>query len=145
MSEHCPQDGGFIGDAGCTHPNHRHSELVRGLLAAKPHPIPPRDCDAALREGFYVSTAFNTRVGFGPHLDAHIRHHSAADQNRRKANLLYAIATVKGGKRGPNPKGGPGSFAYARNIDGKRFLVLTDEHGNVEDVFNIIPPGRSRK
>ena len=93
MSGHCPQDGGFIGDAGCTHPNHRHSELVKGLLADKPHPISPHDCDAALREGFYVNTAFNTRVGFGPHLDEHIRYHSIADQNRRKANLLYAIAT----------------------------------------------------
>ena len=33
MSEHCPQDGGFIGDAGCTHPNHQHSELVKGIMS----------------------------------------------------------------------------------------------------------------
>ena len=33
MSEHCPQDGGFIGDAGCTHPNRQHSELVKGIIA----------------------------------------------------------------------------------------------------------------
>ena len=145
MSDHCKQDGGFIGDAGCTHPNHQHSELVKGLLASKAHPISPADCEAALREGFYVNTAFNTRVGFGAQLMEHIKHHSKADQNRRKVNLLYAVATVKSGKRGPNPKGGPGSFAYARNIDGKRFLVLTDEHGNVEDVFDIIPRGARRR
>lgn len=34
MSERCPQDGGFVGECGCTHPNHEHSELVKGLLAA---------------------------------------------------------------------------------------------------------------
>ena len=145
MTGHSPQDGGFIGDAGCTHPNHQHSELVKSLLAAKPRPISPAECEAALREGFYVNTAFNTRVGFGAQLMEHIDHHNPADQRRRKINLLYAVATVKGGKRGRNPKGGPGSFAYARNIDGRGFLVLTDAHGNVEDVFDIIPRGRRRK
>ena len=142
MSEHCPQDGGFIGDAGCTHPNHQHSELVKRLLGSKPRSISPADCDAALKEGFYVNSAFNTRVGFGKQFAEHIKHHNRQDQIRRKANLLYAVATVKGGVRGPNPKGGPGSFAYARNIDGRRFLVLTDEHGAVEDAFDIIPGGR---
>ena len=142
MSDHCPQDGGFIGDAGCTHPNHQHSELVKGLLASKPKTISPRDCDIALAEGFYVNSAFNTRVGFGKKLAIHIDHHNQNDRIRRKVNLLYAVATVKGGKRGPNPKGGQGSFAYARNIDGRRFLVLTDDHGIVEDVFDIIPGRR---
>ena len=147
MSEHCPQDGGFIGDAGCTHPNHQHSDLVKGLLAAakSPRPISPHECDAALREGFYVNTATGQRVGFGHHLDEHIKHHGMRDQRRRKVNLLYAIATVKGGKRGANPQGGPGSFAYARNFGNKKFLVLTDDRGNVEDVFDIIPPGRRMK
>ncbi len=82
MSGRCPQDGGFIGDAGCSHPNHGHSELVRGLLASKPRAISPREADAALREG---------------------------------------------------------SFAYARDFGDFKMLVLTDEHGNVEDTFDIIP------
>lgn len=69
----------------------------------------------------------------------HIRHHSQADQRRRKISLLYAVATVKGGKRGKNPKGGEGSFAYARDFGDFKMLVLTDEHGNVEDTFDIIP------
>ena len=45
----------------------------------------------------------------------------------------------------PNPKGGPGSFAYERNFDGMKFRVLTDANGNVEDAFDVIPPGRSGK
>ena len=142
MSDHCPKDGGFIGDAGCTHPNHEHSEQLKRLLSGKPRTISPRECDAALAEGFYVNTAYNTRVGFGAQLAEHINHHGHRDRIRRKVNLLYAVATVKGGKRGPNPKGGPGSSAYARVIDGRRFLVLTDDHGNVEDVFDIIPGER---
>ena len=41
MSGHCPQDGGFIGDAGCTHPNHQHSEFVKSMLEAKtPRTVP---------------------------------------------------------------------------------------------------------
>jgi hypothetical protein len=143
MSKNCSQDGGFIGKSGCTHPNHNHSELVKGLIAKakKPCLISSREADAALREGFYVNSAYTTRVGFGEKLIIHIGHHNKADQNRRKTHLLYAIATVKSGKRGPNPKGGPGSYAYAKNIDGKKFLVLTDKEGQVEEVFNIIPRG----
>ena len=49
------------------------------------------------------------------------------------------MATVKGGKKAPNPKGGAGSFAYAKRFGNMKVLVLTDSHGQVEDVFNIIP------
>ncbi len=98
--------------------------------------------DMALREGFEVDTAFSTRVKFGDKLAEHIRHHNPADQRRRKIHLLYAIATVRGGRRMPNPQGGSGSFAYERSFDGLKIRVLTDANGNVEDVFDIIPPGR---
>ena len=56
MSEHCLQDGGFIGDAGCTHPNHQHSDLVKSILSSSsnPHKISASDAESALIEGFYV-------------------------------------------------------------------------------------------
>jgi hypothetical protein len=141
----CPKDGGFIGSAGCTHPNHEHSELVKRLLAAgAPRPIDPADCDAALREGFYVNTKTGERVGFGPQLVEHLKHHSKADQRRRKRLLPYAIKTVTSGKRKPNPQGGKGSWKYAKWFEegGFGLLVLTDAHGDVEDVFDIIPKER---
>ena len=47
MSEHCPQDGGFIGDAGCTHPNHQHSELVKGIMSGKVSSVSEEDATAA--------------------------------------------------------------------------------------------------
>lgn len=73
MSEHCSQDGGFIGKSGCTHPNHHHSELVKGLLAEKsPRMISAEDCDAALKEGFYVDSVNGKRIGFGSSLDRHL-------------------------------------------------------------------------
>lgn len=122
-----------------------NSNLVKQLLASRPRPITPAECDAALKEGFQVNTAFNTQVKFGAKLEEHIKHHNPADQRRRKINLLYAVATVKGGRRMANPQGGPGSFAYERNFDGMKFRVLTDANGNVEDAFDIIPPGRRRK
>ena len=68
MSEHCPQDGGFIGDAGCTHPNHQHSELVKGIMSGEPAMISPRDATAALNEGFYVKNPEGKQVGFGKKL-----------------------------------------------------------------------------
>ena len=68
MSEHCKQDGGFIGDAGCTHPNHQHSELVRGLLAASEprghlHDITPEDFDKVLEKRDQILAAFK-KIGF---------------------------------------------------------------------------------
>ena len=134
--------GGASGTPSGTTEN---SDQVKQLLASRPRPITPAECDAALKEGFEVNTAFNTKVKFGKKLDEHIRHHNMADQKRRKVNLLYAVATVKGGRRMPNPKGGPGSFAYERNFDGMKFRVLTDANGNVEDAFDVIPSGRRRK
>lgn len=140
MSGHCPQDGGFMGDAGCTHPNHQHSEFVKSILEAKtPRTVSPADCDRALREGFYVNSADGKRVGFGRQLAEHMAHHNPADKARRRSHLLYAVSTVKSGRKAPNPKGGPGSSAYAKRFGNMKVLVLTDSHGQVEDVFNIIP------
>ena len=77
MSGHCPQDGGFIGAAGCTHPNHQHSELVKGIIVnAMPrgrlHLISEADAEAALKEVFYVNDPTGKRVGFGKGLLEHI-------------------------------------------------------------------------
>ncbi|MBQ7251807.1 MAG: hypothetical protein IJS32_04310 [Kiritimatiellae bacterium] len=98
MAEHCPKDGGWIGDAGCTHPNHEHSEFVKGLLAGKPREITPKECDALLREGVYVESSEHRRVGFGKSLLKHIESHGRRDAEERKRNILYAIATVKSTK-----------------------------------------------
>ena len=40
MPDRCPQDGGFIGSCGCTHPNHEHSELVKAVLEDSHDPYP---------------------------------------------------------------------------------------------------------
>ena len=52
MSDHCPQDGGFIGDAGCTHQNHQHSELVKKVLASasNPHEMSASDAEQLYEE-----------------------------------------------------------------------------------------------
>ncbi len=144
MPDKCPVDGGFIGRSGCTHPNHRHSEHVERLLreARTPHELDdPADAEKALREGFYVQTRWNTRVGFGPDLLAHIDSHPGAQALDRKRKLLCAIKTVRAGRRAPNPKGGPGSYGYAMHFpeEGFGMLVLTDRHGDVEDAFTIFP------
>lgn len=140
MSLHCPNDGGFLSANGCSHRNHDHAKFVKRLLAAKPRLISPYEADLALQEGgFAVNSAYNTRIAFGDSLVTHLNHHKASDRRRRKIHLLYAVATVKSGKRGLNPKGGAGSYAYAKNFRDFGMLVLTDKQGNVENVFNIIP------
>ena len=138
-TEHCPQCGGFIGDAGCSSPRHKYSAELTALLNAKPRIISPAEHDKALKEMFYVNSAWNTRVGFGKRYLAHLAHHSAADRKRRKVHLLYAVAAVKSGKRGRNPQGGADSYAYAKKFDWGKMLVLVDKRGNVEDTFSIIP------
>lgn len=142
MPDQCPQDGGFIGNSGCTHQNHRHSEHVSRLLAAARNPYElddPADAEKALREGFYVQTRWSTRVGFGTGLLEHIDEHPGAQALDRKKKLLYAIKTVRAGKRAPNKKGGSDSYGYAMNFPSEGFgmLVLTDSHGNVEDAFTF--------
>ena len=137
-TEHCPQCGGFIGDAGCNSPRHKYSEFLTGLLKSKPRKTTVAEFDKALAEKFYVNTAkAGVRVGFGKRLLIHMAHHTAADQKRRKEMLLFAVKTVKSGRRGRNPKGGPNSWGYAKRFDGFKMLVLTDAKGNVEDCFNF--------
>jgi len=146
MSEQCPKDGGFIGKSGCKHPNHEHSELVKGIMSAKnPRMISPKDCDTALNEGFYVNVAGGDRVGFGHQLAEHLAHHNMADQRRRKIRLMYAVKTVKSGRKQKNPQGGPNSYRYAQSFGDFGILVLTDDHGDVQDVFDIIPNNNRRK
>ena len=102
MSERCPQDGGFIGECGCTHPNHQHSELVKGIIVnAMPrgrlHLISEADAEAALKEGFYVNDPSGKRVGFGHGLLEHIDNdpnHAPEDAKARKQRLIYAVQTV---------------------------------------------------
>ena len=96
-----------------------------------------------LRGGFNVNTKIGGHVGFGIQLVEHLKHHSKADQRRRKRLLPYAIKTVTSGKRTANPQGGKGSWKYAQWFEdsGLGLLVLTDAHGDVED-FDIIPKER---
>ena len=72
MSAQCPQDGGFIGGAGCSHRNHTHSEFLTTLLDAPAREITTKECDTALEEGFYVDSADGSRVGFGKSLKHHL-------------------------------------------------------------------------
>ena len=151
MSGHCPQDGGFIGDAGCTHPNHQHSKLVQGLLAAKePRMISPAECDAALAEGFYVRNPEGRQVGFGKKLLAHINNdtqHSPADATERKRRLIYAVATVAHpDKVERNHRSIPGRTAYAKAFDDFGVLAITDpESDTIANVFTYFPRRGARK
>ena len=139
MTNQCPQDGGFIGESGCTHRNHKHSEHVNNLLAMarKPEKISVEACDKALDEGFYVSTRWNTRVGFGKRFKRHTEDHPPDVVKERKEHLLFAIKTVRAGKRGPNPKGGKDSYAYAHDFGAFGMLVTVDAEGMVEEAFSF--------
>lgn len=142
MPDRCPKDGGFIGEAGCTHPNHEHSELVKRLLATgdSPAEISVEDAEAALKEGFYADGP-NGRVGFGPKLLEHLDTHAPKDAEGRKKRLAFAIATVgKPDKVETKHQGLDGRTAYVRSFDGIGVLVVTDKSGKgVEDVFTFVP------
>ena len=155
MSEHCPQDGGFIGDAGCTHPNHQHSELVRGIVAnAAPrghlHLISEADAEAALKEGFYVKNKEGKLVGFGKKLLDHIDSdvlHSKADAAARKQRLIYAVQTVTHpDKVEKNHRSIPGRTAYAKAFDDFGILAITEPQSDtIEHVFTFFPRRGAKK
>ena len=155
MSGHCPQDGGFIGDAGCTHPNHQHSELVKSLLVGTDprghlREISPDEFDAAVSEGFYVDGANGQRMGFGKALLRHFNEDhdpNSTDIQNRKARLMYAIATVKyPDKVEWHHEGLQGRTAYTKAFDKFGILAVSDREGkSIEDVFNIMPKRSLRK
>lgn len=98
MSDRCPDCGAFVGKCGCTNPKHPHSAATSDLLGReKPEKVTVAECEAALKEGFYVEDRDGNRVGFGRPLLAHIdRHHaSAADRKDRKEHLLFAVDAVR--------------------------------------------------
>ena len=143
MSERCPQDGGFVGDAGCTHPNHRHSELVRRIVAEaeSPRRVTPGEAEAALREGFYVSVPGGARVGFGKRLLEHIDAHGEKDAAGRKTFLQFAVNAVGSPDRvDAGHRGLEGRTAYAKRFREFSMLVISDKKTNsVEEVFTVVP------
>lgn len=151
MSDRCPQDGGFIGDAGCTHPNHAHSERVKkivdGAKSGKPAMIRSEDATAALEEGFYVENPNGKRVGFGKRLLEHIGAHDSADANARLARLQFAVATVASpSKVEKNHRGIEGRTAYTKSFKDFGMLVITGtESENVEYAFTIVPKREKKK
>ena len=155
MTKRCPQDGGFIGDAGCSHPNHQHSELVKGIVAnAAPrghlHLISAADAEAALREGFYVDDPSGKRIGFGKGLLAHIDSdttHSPEDAENRKRRLIYAVSTVTHpDKKEVNHRNIPGRTAYAKAFVDFGILAITEpESETIAKVFTFFPRRGGRK
>ena len=151
MPNNCPQDGGFIGSSGCTHPNHNHSELVKGLLAEKtPRMISAADCDAALKEGFFVDGANGKRMGFGKDLLEHIEsdvNHSPDDIIARKERLLFAMHTVTNpDKTEENHRQIPGRTLYTKAFKDFGILAVTDtETGAVDKVFTYFPRRDGKK
>lgn len=147
MNGKCPQDGGFLGEAGCTHPNHRHSALVEGLLSAnEPREISADDADAALDEGFYVKSG-DRLVGFGSRLKSHLEAHGAKDAGERKKRLAFAIDTVRSPEKTENNhKSVPGRTVYLKSFDGFGIVAISDPSGkNLDEVFTVIPKRGLRK
>ena len=148
MNNRCPQDGGFIGDAGCTHPNHQHSELVKGLLAAKePGMMDVSAARGALQEGFYVE-APGGRVGFGQKLLDHITAgHAAADAKGRLERLHFAVDTVKLPDRVEvGHRGFPGRTAYFKSYSDFGIVAVSERGtGNIDYMFNSPRTCRQKK
>ena len=151
MTEHCPEDGAFIGDAGCTHPNHEHSALVNGIVAdgkaKKLRTISEADCDAALKEGFYVDGPNGKRIGFGKSLLKHFNEdHVKKDAIGRKQRLLYAVnAVMFPAKSEDNHRSIEGRTAYFKDFDGFGIQAITSkERDTIDYVFTYIPKRNKR-
>ncbi len=153
MSRHCPQDGGFIGEGGCTHPHHTHSALVNSLLsqaeaASSPKLISTKQAESALKEGFYVTNPNGARVAFGEKLLSHLENdHLKGDANGRKTRLAFAIqAVLRPDKMELNHKKLEGRTLYVKAYDSFGIMAITDKTTNtIEEVFTIIPDRKGGK
>lgn len=150
MSEHCPQDGGFIGECGCTHPNHQHSDRVKQILDADAAPteITVADFDAAIAEGFYVDSP-SGRVGFGSRIlnDWNNGKHTKKDIENRKKRLAFAVAAVRDPDATDNDHHGyKGRIAYTKAFDEIGIVVISDptDH-NYAATFTYIPKRKGKK
>ena len=143
MSERCPYDGGFIGDAGCTHPNHRHSDLVRQILASdsSPREMSASDAADALREGFYVKNPDGRQVAFGERLLTHLDAHPESDSNGRKARLQFAVATVtRPDRTEKNHRGFEGRTLYAKKFEKFGMIAISEPNSDtIDEIFTIVP------
>ena len=152
MTEHCPQDGGFIGDAGCTHENHEHSELVKGIIdksaqkGFKPDFMSELEAEAALEEGFYVNGPNGKRIGFGKSLLRHFNEdHDLSNPDvaekiaERKRRLMFAVNTVmRPNKSEDNHRSVPGRTAYFKAFRDFGMVAISSKDGNrdkIEYVF----------
>jgi len=149
MSAHCPQDGGFIGAAGCTHPRHAHSPLVKKILATKhPEKLEAYLSRRALKEGFYADDPAGARIGFGTRLLDHIEsvEHHPHDIDSRLKHLEFAVDAV----RRPDAvehdhRAIPGRTAYAKAFRNFGMLVIADtETGTVKQAFTFVPNRKGR-
>lgn len=138
---HCPKDGGFIGESGCSHPNHEHSPLVKYILAAKKaEPIKASYSRKALREGFYITAPNGDRIGFGSRLLAHIDSHHPNDSEKRLERLCFAVEAV----RNPdaverNHREIKGRTTYAKAFADFGIIVIADAEGDVSQAFTFVP------
>ena len=162
MTEHCPQDGGFIGDAGCTHQNHEHSPLVKGIIERsaakgyKPEFVSELEAEAALEEGFYVDGPNGKRIGFGKSLLRHFNEdHDLTDPDvaakiaDRKRRLMFAINTVmRPNKSESNHRSIPGRTAYFKSFEGFGIQAITSKDGDrdkIEYVFTYFTDDKLAK
>ena len=147
MSEHCPQDGGFIGDAGCTHPNHKHSELVKRIMSGEPKMISAADATAALTEGFYVKNPEGKQVGFGKKLLVHLDTHLEGNADARKTRLMFAVNTVTSpAKVEKDHKGFEGRTLYSKAFENFGMIAISEEGSDtIEHVFTIVPNRKGKR
>lgn len=125
--KHCPADGAFIGDDGCTHPNHQSPkkltfEEARKLLST--HPI--------------VTDPTGQKVRFGGRLEYHLSEKTEDEQNRRLAKLEYALDAVRTTKPILHPRGLMDRNVYIKSTSEKNsIMVFVDNSGEVQEVFDV--------
>lgn len=89
-----------------------------------------------------MADASGNVVHFGKHLKKHLEDHDQSECDRRKKRLRMGVEIVRLTSPQPNPTGDPNTRAYWGAVDGKGYLVLVDEDGEIDDVYDLF---RNRK
>ena len=123
------------------------AEAVEKFKAELPKDISPEDFDSLLTAGFEDTDGAGNKVKYGTLLRDHINAGSRNEQDRdaRKKRLGVAVKMIRATQPvASGTEGKPTERRYAGFVDGKAYIAVADEHGEI-DAMEMVSYRRGKK
>ena len=123
------------------------AEVVENFKRDLPKDITPAEFDALLTAGFEDTDGAGNKVKYGTLLRDHINDGSRSEQDRdaRKKRLGMVVKMVRENQpTATGTEGKPAERRYAGFVDGKAYIAVADEHGEI-DAMEMVSYRRGKK